>query len=488
MSGVGDRGRLSRGLWTAGYGAASRGRLTKSDNPLECVKIARIGIDIAMFESLTGKLQAMFDRLGKRGVLREEDVQTMLREIRLALLEADVNYRVVKGFVARVREKAVGETVSRALNPAQQVVKIVHEELVATLGEPGRLSLTGRPPYVIMLVGLQGSGKTTTAAKLAIHLRSQGHYPLLVAADVHRPAALTQLEVLGRQINIPVYGEEHGTSAVAICEHSLEAARERGADTIVVDTAGRLQIDDAMMEELEQIRDRLKPVEVLLVADAMTGQEAVSIAEGFHERVGLTGLILTKVDGDARGGAAISMREVTGVPIKFLGTGEKLSGLELFHPDRLASRILGMGDVLSLIERAESAFDAQQAAKMERKLRKGEFDLEDFLEQLRQVRKMGPLQEVLGMIPGLGRAMRGIEIDQREAERNLKAVEAIILSMTPEERRYPKILNASRKRRIAAGSGTSVQQINQLLSQFRQMQRMIKQLNRGKVRSLPRLF
>jgi len=358
-----------------------------------------------MFESLTGKLQAVFDRLGKRGVLREEDVQAMLREIRLALLEADVNYRVVKGFVARVREKAVGETVSRALNPAQQVVKIVHEELVATLGEPGRLSLTGRPPYVIMLVGLQGSGKTTTAAKLAIHLRSQGHYPLLVAADVHRPAALTQLEVLGRQINIPVYGEEHGTSAVAICEHSLEAARERGADTIIVDTAGRLQIDEAMMEELEQIRDRLKPVEVLLVADAMTGQEAVSIAEGFHERVGLTGLILTKVDGDARGGAAISMREVTGVPIKFLGTGEKLNGLELFHPDRLASRILGMGDVLSLIERAESAFDAQQAAKMERKLRKGEFDLEDFLEQLRQVRRMGPLQEVLGMIPGLGRTM-----------------------------------------------------------------------------------
>jgi signal recognition particle subunit SRP54 len=441
-----------------------------------------------MFESLTEKLQDVFARLGKRGVLRDEDVKAVLREIRLALLEADVNYRVVKDFTARVRDKAVGEELSRALNPSQQVVKFVHQELVATLGEPGRLSLKGRAPYVIMLVGLQGSGKTTTAAKLALHLRSQGHFPLMVAADVYRPAAVTQLEVLGRQLGIPVYSESDGASPPDICAHSIEDARRRGADVALLDTAGRLQIDDEMMKELAAIRDRVKPVEVLLVADAMTGQEAVNIAEGFHEQVGLTGLVLTKIDGDARGGAAISMRAVTGVPIKFLGTGEKPNGLELFHPERLASRILGMGDVLSLIERAETAFDAEQAAKMERKLKSGDFDLEDFLQQLRQVRKMGPLQEILGMVPGMGKALKGVEIDQAEAEDSLKSVEAIILSMTPDERRNPRILNASRKRRVASGSGTSVQQINQLLSQHRQMQRMLKRLNQGKMRGLPGLF
>jgi len=435
-----------------------------------------------MFESLSEKLQDVFDRLGKRGVLREEDVKAVLREIRLALLEADVNYRVVKDFTARVREKAVGETVSKALNPAQQVIKIVHEELVATLGEPGRLELKGPAPYIVMLVGLQGSGKTTTAAKLALHLRSQGHFPMMVAADVYRPAAITQLEVLGRQLDLPVYSEPGCDSPPEICGRSLNAARERGCDLIILDTAGRLQIDDTMMAELEAIRDRVNPIEVLLVADAMTGQEAVSIASGFHERVGLTGLVLTKVDGDARGGAAISMRAVTGVPIKFLGVGEKLNGLELFHPDRLASRILGMGDVLSLIERAETSFSADQAAKMEKKLRKGEFDLEDFLDQLRQVRKMGPI------LPGMGKALRGVEIDQGQTEASLTAVEAIILSMTPGERRNPKVLNAKRKRRVAAGSGTSVQQVNQLLSQHRQMQRMIKRLNQGKLRGLSGLF
>lgn len=441
-----------------------------------------------MFESLSSKLQDIFDRLGKRGVLREEDVQAVLREIRLALLEADVNYRVVKDFTKRVRAKAVGEEISRALNPAQQVIKIVHQELVETLGAPGRLELRGRAPYIIMLVGLQGSGKTTMAAKLSLHLRSQGHYPLMVAADIYRPAAITQLEVLGRQLDIPVYAEPGSKNPPQICKNSLEAGRQKGVDIIILDTAGRLQIDDEMMAELEAIRDGMSPVEVLLVADAMTGQEAVNIAEGFHERVGLTGLVLTKIDGDARGGAAISMRAVTGVPIKFLGVGEKVNALEVFHPDRLASRILGMGDVMSLIERAETAFDAEQAAKMEKKLRKGDFDLEDFLQQLRQVRKMGPIQEILNMVPGMGNALKGVEIDQGQTEESLKAVEAIILSMTPEERGDPRILNASRKRRVAAGSGTSVQQVNQLISQHRQMQRMIKRLNQGKMRGLSGLF
>ncbi len=441
-----------------------------------------------MFESLSEKLQNVFERLGKRGVLREEDVKAVLREIRLALLEADVNYKVVKDFVARVREKAVGEEVSRALNPAQQVLKIVHEELVATLGEPGRLELKGRAPHVIMLVGLQGSGKTTTAAKLARYLRSRGHYPLMVAADVYRPAAITQLEVLGEQLKIPVYSERNGAKPPDICARGVEAARQRGADVVLLDTAGRLQIDDEMMAELEAIRDRVHPVEILLVADAMTGQEAVNIARGFHERIGLTGLILTKVDGDARGGAAISMRAVTGVPIKFLGTGEKLDGLELFHPDRMASRILGMGDVLSLIERAEQAFDEQQARKMERKLRKGEFDLEDMLEQLRQVRKMGPLHELLAMIPGMERQLRGLKLDQAATEKEMKHLEAIILSMTPQERRNPRIINGSRRRRIAAGSGTTVQQVNQLLAQYRQMKKLIRRMNRGKMRGFPRLF
>ncbi len=441
-----------------------------------------------MFESLSEKLQGIFNQLGKRGVLREEDIKAVLREIRLALLEADVNYKVVKDFIARVRVKAVGEEVSRALNPSQQVIKIVHQELIATLGAPGRLELEGRAPYVLMLVGLQGSGKTTMAAKLALHLRSRGHFPLMVAADVYRPAAIKQLEVLGNQLNVPVYSERDTKNPPLICEHSVEYARQRGSDIIILDTAGRLQIDDEMMAELETVRDRVKPVEVLLVADAMTGQEAVNIAQGFNERIGLTGLILTKVDGDARGGGAISMRHVTGVPIKFLGTGEKPNALEIFHPERLASRILGMGDMLSLIERAESAFSAEQASQMEQKLRKGDFDMEDFLEQLRQVRKMGPLNEILGMIPGMGRKLKGVEFDQAQTEKSLKSVEAIILSMTLIERRNPRILNAKRKRRVAAGSGTSVQQVNQLISQYRQMQRMIKQINEGKMRGLPRMF
>jgi len=441
-----------------------------------------------MFENLTDKLQAVFRRLGKRGVLREADVDEVLREIRLALLEADVHYKVVKGFIARVRERAVGAEVTKSLSPAQQVVKIVHEELVNTLGEPGRLELKGPVPYVIMLVGLQGSGKTTTVAKLARYLKQGGHLPLMVASDTYRPAAITQLEVLGRQLELPVHSEGLNISPPQICAHGVREARRRGYDVVVLDTAGRLQIDREMMAELEAVKQAVKPVETLLVADAMTGQEAVNVATGFHEHVGLTGLVLTKVDGDARGGAAISMRSVTGVPIKFLGTGEKTDALEVFHPDRLASRILGMGDVLTLIERAENAFDQEQVERLERKLREASFDLEDFLEQLQQVRKMGPLSQVLELAPGLGRLAQ--DVSPEVTDWQFKRIEAIVLSMTPEERRKPRMLNASRKRRIARGSGTTVQEVNALLKQFRQMQRMMKQLGKGEkgMRGLMRMF
>jgi signal recognition particle subunit SRP54 len=441
-----------------------------------------------MFENLTDKLQAVFRRLGKRGVLREADVDEVLREIRLALLEADVHYKVVKSFIARVRERAVGAEVTKSLSPAQQVVKIVHEELVNTLGEPGRLELKGPVPYVIMLVGLQGSGKTTTVAKLARYLKQGGHLPLMVASDTYRPAAITQLEVLGRQLELPVHSEGLNVSPPQICAHGVREARRRGYDVVVLDTAGRLQIDQEMMVELEAVKQAVKPVETLLVADAMTGQEAVNVATGFHERVGLTGLVLTKVDGDARGGAAISMRSVTGVSIKFLGTGEKTDALEVFHPDRLASRILGMGDVLTLIERAESAVDQEQAERLERKLREASFDLEDFLEQLQQVRKMGSLSQVLELVPGLGQLSQ--DVSPEVTDRQFRRIEAIVLSMTLEERRKPRILNASRKRRIARGSGTTVQEVNALLKQFRQMQRMMKQLGKGKqgMRGLMRMF
>jgi signal recognition particle subunit SRP54 len=430
-----------------------------------------------MFESLTDKLQSVFRDLGNRGVLREDDVKEVLREIRLALLEADVNYKVVKDFTGRVQERAVGAEVTQSLSPAQQVIKIVHEELIDTLGQPGRLELRGAAPYVIMLVGLQGSGKTTTVAKLAQHLSKKGHLPIMVAGDTYRPAAGKQLEVLGRQLDLPVYGEGQ-SSPPQICLHGLREARRRGRDVVILDTAGRLQINDEMMSELEAVKQATTPAETLLVADAMTGQEAVNVAEGFHDRIGLTGLILTKIDGDARGGAAISMRAVTGVPIKFLGTGEKTDALEVFHPDRLASRILGMGDVLTLIERAEQTFDEEQAKKMERKIREASFDLEDFLEQLQQVKQMGPLTQLLDMIPG----MRGLsqQVSAEATDEQFKHVEAMILSMTPEERRNPRIIKGSRKKRIASGSGTSVQEVNMLLRQFRQMQRMMKQLGKGR--------
>jgi signal recognition particle subunit SRP54 len=435
-----------------------------------------------MFENLTERLQDVFRRLRKRGVLREADVKEVLREIRLALLEADVHYKVVKDFGARVRERAIGAEVSQALSPAQQVIKIVHEELVATLGDPGRLELKGPAPFVVMVVGLQGSGKTTTVAKLARHLKGSGRLPLLVAADTYRPAAVTQLEVLGRQLDLPVYSEGVEPAPPDIAARSVQEARRRGHDLVVLDTAGRLQADEVMMAELEAIARRVRPVEILLVADAMTGQEAVNIAEGFHRRLHLTGLILTKVDGDARGGAAISMRAVTGVPIKFLGTGEKADALEAFHPDRMASRILGMGDVLTLIERLEDSFDQEQAQRLEAKLRRAELDLEDFLEQLRQVRQMGSLSQVMDMLPGMGRLAR--DISPEEAERQMRRMEAIVLSMTPRERRDPRILNGSRKRRVARGSGTTVQEVNALLSQYRQMQRLVKQLGRRGSRGL----
>jgi signal recognition particle subunit SRP54 len=431
-----------------------------------------------MFESLTEKLQGVFDRLGKRGKLSEADVDAALREVRLALLEADVNFKVVKDFTQRVKERAVGHEVMRSLTPAQQVVKIVHEELIATLGEPARLDLSGPPPHVIMLLGLQGSGKTTTAAKLAVKLRKSGQRPLLVAADTYRPAAVTQLEVLGKQVDVPVHSEGTGPPPPQICANAVRRAREAAYTVVLMDTAGRLHVDDEMMRELEQIKARTSPREMLLVADAMTGQDAVRVASEFHERLGLTGLILTKVDGDARGGAAISMRSVTGVPIKYLAVGEKTDALEDFHPDRLASRILGMGDVLSLIEKAQESLDQQQALGMAQKLVKGEFDLEDFMQQLQQVKKLGPLSQVLDMIPGLSQAAKGITPEV--TDKQMKTIEAIINSMTLEERRNPRIINASRKRRISRGSGTTVQEVNALLSQFRQTQRMMKQFSSGR--------
>ena len=431
-----------------------------------------------MFESLQSKLNAVFDKLAARGRLSEEDVDLALREVRLALLEADVNFKVVKQLVARVRERAIGAEVTKSLTPAQQVVKIVHDELLRTLGEAARVDLSGTPPHVIMLVGLQGSGKTTTAGKLALALRKQqGKRSLLVAGDTYRPAAVTQLEVVGKQIDVPVYSEGTKPPPPEIVRRGIQRAREMAMDVVILDTAGRLQISDDMMAELEQIKALARPKEILLVADAMTGQEAVNVAKGFHERVQLTGLILTKVDGDARGGAAISMREVTGVPIKFLGIGEKLDALEVFHPDRLATRILGMGDMMTLIEKAGETVDREQAEKITKRLVKGELNLDDFLKQMQQIKKMGPLTQILDMIPGMNRLSKELQPDVTDQQ--FRRVEAIINSMTAQERRDPKLINGSRKRRIARGSGTTVPEINDLLNQFRQMQRMMKQLGSG---------
>ena len=430
-----------------------------------------------MFENLSDKLQNVFSQLSNRGKLSEADVDAALREVRLALLEADVNYKVVKDFLKRVRERCVGVEVMKSLTPAQQVVKIVNEELIATLGEPAHLNLSGPSPHVIMLVGLQGSGKTTTAAKLATTLRKGGQRPLLVAADTYRPAAITQLEVLGKQLDVPVHSEGNKVPPPKICANAVKRARESAYSVVLLDTAGRLHIDDQMMGELEQVKAQVKPQEVLLVVDAMTGQDAVRVADDFNQRVGLTGLILTKVDGDARGGAAISVRSVTGVPIKYLGVGEKTDALEVFYPDRLASRILGMGDVLTAIEKAQQVVDQDQALKMGKKLVKGEFDLEDFRDQLQQLKKMGPISQLLDMLPGMSQLTKGLTPDVTDQQ--MKVIEAIINSMTPQERRNPRIINASRKRRIARGSGTTVVEVNDLLTQFRQMQRMMKQLTGG---------
>jgi signal recognition particle subunit SRP54 len=430
-----------------------------------------------VFENLSDKLQDVFSQLSNRGKLTEADVDAALRQVRLALLEADVNFKVVKDFVNRVRERAVGVEVMKSLSPAQQVIKIVNEELIATLGEAERLDLSGPSPHVIMLIGLQGSGKTTTAAKLAVSLRKSGQRPLLVAADTYRPAAITQLEVLGKQLDIPVHSEGDKVSPPKICANAVKRAREAAYSVVLLDTAGRLHIDDQMMKELEQVRAKANPQEVLLVVDAMTGQDAVRVAEDFNERVGITGLILTKVDGDARGGAAISVRSVTGVPIKYLGVGEKTDALEVFHPDRLASRILGMGDVLTAIEKAQEVMDEEKALKVGQKLVKGEFDLEDFRDQLQQLKQMGPMSQLLDMLPGMSQLTKGLAPDVTDQQ--LKLIEAIINSMTPEERRNPRIINGSRKRRIARGSGTTVMEVNDLLSQFRQMQRMMKQLPGG---------
>jgi signal recognition particle subunit SRP54 len=439
-----------------------------------------------LFETLGNRLQSTFDNLRRRGKLTEADVDAAMREVRMALLEADVNYKVVKNFIGRVRERAVGHEVMRSLTPGQQVVKIVHEELIATLGEPGRLNLGMQSPAVIMLVGLQGSGKTTTAAKLALLLRKEGRRPLLVAADVYRPAAIDQLETLGAQLDIPVYSEGVDANPVHVARNAKNRAMQTGTTVMILDTAGRLNIDEMKMDELRAIKANVQPIEVLLVADAMTGQEAVRVASDFDEAVDLTGLIMTKIDGDARGGAAISMREVTGVPLKFLGTGEKATALEPFHPDRMANRILGMGDMLTLIEKAQEEMDREEAEIAGQRLLSGKFDLEDFLDQMQQIKKLGPVSQILDMLPGMNKMAGNVDLSGADSE--LRRIEAIIRSMTPQERRNPKIIKASRKRRIAAGSGTDVQDVNALLRQFREMQRMMKQLKQGRGRQLAGLL
>ena len=439
-----------------------------------------------VFESLGNRLQTVFDGLKRRGKLTEEDVDKAMREIRLALLEADVNFKVVKRFVQRVRERAVGHEVMRSLSPGQQVVKIVHDELITTLGEPGRLNLGMQSPAVIMLVGLQGAGKTTMAGKLALYLRKQGRRPLMVGADVYRPAAIDQLQTLGKQLDIPVYSEGVDANPVKVCANGVKHAKAEGLTTVILDTAGRLNIDEMMMDEIKAIKAKVDPIETLLVADAMTGQESVRVATDFNNAVNITGLIMTKIDGDARGGASISMREVTDVPIKFLGTGEKLNAIEIFHPDRLSNRILGMGDVLTLIEKAQTEMDQEEAQKAGQRLLQGDFNLEDFLKQMQQIKKMGPIGQLMEMIPGVGKMAK--DVDMSDAESELKRIEAIIQSMTPKERRNPKIIKGSRKRRIAAGSGTTVQDVNGLLKQFQEMKRMMKQLRKGRGRGLANLL
>ncbi|MGI6552208.1 MAG: signal recognition particle protein [Bacillota bacterium] len=430
---------------------------------------------MAAFSGLTAKLQDTFKRLRNKGKLSEKDVQEAMREVRLALLEADVNYLVVKDFVGKVMERATGQAVMESLTPAQQVIKIVHEELTLLMGgSQSQVSFASKPPTVIMLVGLQGSGKTTTGGKLANLFKKQGRRPLLVAADIYRPAAVKQLQILVEKLEIEVFSLKEGSSPVHIAGRAVAFAKENSYDLVIIDTAGRLHIDEELMFELKEIKREIEPHETLLVVDAMTGQDAVNVAQSFHQEIQIDGVVITKLDGDTRGGAALSVKAVTGQPIKFVGMGEKLDALEPFYPERMASRILGMGDVLTLIERAQANLDLEKAREMERKLRQQEFTLEDFLDQLAQVKSMGPLEEILRLMPGLGgaRQLKNLQVDEQE----LKRIEAIIYSMTPEERRNPAVLNGSRKKRIASGSGTRVQDVNRLLKQFAEVNKMMRQL------------
>ncbi|TWI73278.1 signal recognition particle subunit FFH/SRP54 (srp54) [Desulfobotulus alkaliphilus] len=435
-----------------------------------------------MFDSLNERLGSVFKALKGRGKLTEAHIEDGMKEVRMALLEADVHYRVVKQFVADVKARSLGREVMESLTPGQQVVKIVYEELTRLMGEASvPLELSGPKPAVVMLVGLQGAGKTTTAGKLALYLRKTGKKPYLVPADVYRPAAIEQLQKLAGEIGVPVYPSESSADPLDICLDAREDARKQGCDVLLVDTAGRLHVDETLMAELVRIREKMTPSDILLVADAMTGQDAVKMASAFDQDLGIGGIVLTKTDGDARGGAALSIRSVTGRPVKFVGTGEKISALDLFHPDRMASRILGMGDTLSLIEKAQEMVDEKQAADLERKLRKNEFTLEDFRDQLRQVRKMGPIGDLLKMLPGVNeKALGKMNIDERELVR----VEAIINSMTPEERRRHAIINGSRRKRIARGSGTRVQDVNQLLKNYTQTMKMVKKLNKGGLKGM----
>jgi signal recognition particle subunit SRP54 len=439
-----------------------------------------------MFDALTARLEGVFKKLRGRGKLSESEVKEALREIRRVLLEADVNYKVVKEFISRVEEKAVGETVLKSFTPGQQVIKIVYDELTHLMGDSAKqMTFSHLPPTVVMLVGLQGSGKTTTAAKLATFLRSRGKSPLMAAIDVRRPAAAEQLQVLGRSLNIPVYWEDAKADPVDICVHALSEAKQKGCDLLILDTAGRLHIDQELMEELVRIKQRLQPQEILLVADGMTGQDAVNVAQAFLQKLDFTGVVLTKLDGDARGGAALSIKAVTGKPIKFVGIGEKTDALEVFHPDRMASRILGMGDIASLAEKAQEAIDLEKTEQLQKRLQKEGFSLEDFLDQLQQLKKMGPLEHLLGMLPGPRKAIKNLQVDENDITR----IEAVINSMTKQERQTPHIIDGSRRRRIATGSGTTVQQVNNLLKQFQMMQKMVKSMTKaGGVNKIPLPF
>ena len=438
-----------------------------------------------MFDNLTDKLAGTFKKLRGQGKLSERNIEDTLKEVRKHLLEADVNYRVAKDFLQTVKDKALGQEVMRSLSPGQQFVRVFHRELTALMGgQYAELNLKSAPPVAIMLAGLQGSGKTTTAAKIALMLRDQKRSPLLAPLDVYRPAAIEQLRILGERIGVPVFPTRPDSDPVAIAEEAMLAARNQALDTVILDTAGRLHVDEALMDELRRIKARVRPSEILLVADAMTGQDAVTVAEAFNQALDLTGVVLTKLDGDARGGAALSIKAVTGKPIKLVGVGEKLEALEPFHPERMASRILEMGDLLTLIERAERSVDEEQAAAMEKRLRKNEFTLEDFREALHQLKKMGPLEDVMGMIPGIGAQMRKIR-DMTPAEKELKRIEAIINSMTAKERRNYNLLNAGRRRRIASGSGTQVQDVNRVVKQYQQMKKMLKTMNTRGGFSLP---